>query len=348
MYSIIGLLLNSECRYGNNSGTTNLMRHIDSDHLALLNQVKQRIVGNSEDTASSNSTTRHPKRCRSPNQMVQNSGVKSRKKATKQSQFQKKLVSCIAGCHLPLSIVEAREFKDLMHFFDPSLAMPSRRSLTDSVIPNQVEEMKLTSIYPLLSVCQSGCLLYDIWMSRRTVDIVGLIFSMVTPDFRIQEICLGLLEVSSTVGTSLAVDIKQRLVDYKIDSKLFGVVRDGGSNLRVAANELSQLNLPLQNQPLFETVCLAHQISSACSAVSKTDQLISSAKTAMSKVVTWTRKVRSFLFCYQTQLPDIGWKKHKDASTCATSNQHETSKTCQICPDTLRKHSCNVQMLVGE
>lgn len=232
--------------------------------------------------------------------------MKYGRNAAKQTEFQRKLASLVGGCHLPLSTCDSHEFRELIEFLDPRITVPSKSTLTDKTIPQLVGKLKDDVIQPVLDSCESGCLLYDLWMTRKGTDTIGLIWSSIDPKFNLTEQCIGMTEVLSTTGTSLAREIRLQLQNAGLQSKLLGIVRDGAPNLRLAARDLeSNLAYPLSSSSLtsdryslFETNCLTHQLSLCCSTTMKCDPGIGRTKGVMSKIVTWTRKVSLFPFLY--------------------------------------------------
>ncbi|KZS05324.1 Uncharacterized protein APZ42_031527 [Daphnia magna] len=66
--------------------------------------------------------------------------------------FHKKLVRCIAKDMQPIQIVENGGFKDMVHYLDPRVTLPSRTTIANTLIPREFESAKPALFLELQSV----------------------------------------------------------------------------------------------------------------------------------------------------------------------------------------------------
>ena len=50
--------------------------------------------------------------------------------------------------------------------------------MSNTIVAYRAREVKESTIYPILTTLQSGCLMFDLWMPRQGIDIVGLVWGV--------------------------------------------------------------------------------------------------------------------------------------------------------------------------
>lgn len=284
-------------------GTNNLQKHVEKEHMRLLEEIKQRTESPRSTLASDffgDGTNSQPIATRLRSTAVE-TGVPSSpsdqhpQECSKQREFNTKLAVLISKNHLPLSTVDSPWFRSLIKTADPRLGVPSRRTLVDRILPDVSERVLEKFVSNVVKEAESGCLALDLWMSAGASDIFGLMFSTVTEKFEMREFCIGLLHTENTTGEALAVDLQLKLQEYDLMDKLLCIIKDGGSNLSTCTSNLLSI---ASNKVLSFTIvtpCLAHLMSLACSNAMKVDDMIAKAKKSMMKMITYTKKVISCL-----------------------------------------------------
>lgn len=263
---------------GPKMGTTNLIKHVTGQHLEEFNLILQE-----EDEAKTSKRTRND---------MESGSRKYNKGHPKQRRFNKALVDALCGNHLPFCVVDDKEFQTMISIADDRLAVPSRTTISTKLLPQYAEEAKESFMQPLLDQCLSGCLSYDIWQSRTTSDVCGMMFTLVRQDFQISDVFLGLVESFSTTGSAVMEDVFKKLESHNLQTKIIGICRDGGANLMKCARELRPIiSNPINEEFFFDSPCLAHAISLCCRNAMKSHELIGQALSSINKVITFTRKV---------------------------------------------------------
>ena len=91
-----------------------------------------------------------------------------------QQAFLEDLVLYIAKAYRPISITENIWFRRLILRLAPCVVFPSRREITDKLIPSMVSEIQTEYLQPSLKECITGSVTFDLWMSRDTTDIFAM------------------------------------------------------------------------------------------------------------------------------------------------------------------------------
>eukprot|EP00873_Tetraselmis_striata_P023525 jgi/Tetstr1/443789/TSEL_031777.t1 len=84
---------------------------------------------------------------------------------------------------------------------------------------------------------------YDLWMSRKTDDLLAICIHYITADWVWHTKHLGLLpSCGRTKGVHLGKNMHDLLKSYGLLGKLFAATYDGGGNMNTAKNELERLS----------------------------------------------------------------------------------------------------------
>lgn len=209
----------------------------------------------------------------------------------KQKKFDRTLMDVLCDAHLPFSLVTNPQFRELISTCDDRLSVPCRASAASHLLNERATDIRDRFMEPTLQNAITGCLSYDLWQSITTSDVCGLVFTTVHQDFQISDVFLGLVESFSTTGSAVAEDVLKTLNSNNLEAKVIGICRDGGANLAKCAKELQlSVSNPFDEDFFFDSRCIAHSLSLCCNNAMKSDSLISDAKKAINKCITWTRK----------------------------------------------------------
>lgn len=275
---------------GPNSGTNNLQKHVEKEHLEELQEFLQQQANEAQADGDDNKRKRfRGGQLISKARAVQYYSADS----PKQMEFNFRLGIMIAKSHLPFRFCEDDNFRSLIEFLDPKLKVPSRKHMTNTILPEISSQTMNDYVQPILKRSSSGVLGVDLWMNIAVDDVFGLIWHCVDDDFCFHEICLGLVGTVDTRGEYLKEELMKKLQHFGLLDRVTGIIKDGGANLNTCTSSLA----PLISNRLFDFVftvpCLAHLLSSACSNAVKVDCAIKNAKQIISKCITYTKKVRS-------------------------------------------------------
>ena len=151
-------------QYDNKGVTSNINRHIKSQHANEYKDWFSQLHSNSKDQKkiSEMFTTKRNKPADAPAKAVYN------KNHPRQIQLNQSIVdNLIIDLGLPLSLVERSAFIQFMNTVDPKFTMTSRRTLSRSTIPRLYAEMN----EKLKALCDQSrfiSLTLDLWTDRRT------------------------------------------------------------------------------------------------------------------------------------------------------------------------------------
>lgn len=283
--------------YSHKHGTSNLKKHVESEHAELLERLLQQDVS----SETENGTQWLQKRGREglQNDYIQ---VTRAKKAipneyystdsSKQRTFVEDLALLVCKGSLPFSLADNPWLHRLVSHLDPKVKPICRKTLVETVIPEMANHITNNHLKPLLHMTSSGSLSIDLWMSRSGEDVFGLVWTFMDPFFRFKEITLGLVKTESTAGTDLMKDMKAKLEEFGLVDKLLCIVKDGGANLRTCTSAiLGLVSNPFLDNTTLVSPCLAHVASNACTNATKASILLKEAKACMQKCITYTKKV---------------------------------------------------------
>ena len=194
-----------------------------------------------------------------------------KKTALKATVFFQLLTLFIVTARLPFRIVLHPIFKALVWFLDPTVPFPTRADITQQYLPALVDNCT-SSLKALLQETCGVALTFDLWMSKKTSDILSLDCHFITKDWQWQHVHLGLVAMNGqTAGVVIATKLREILQRFDLKGKLFVAVFDGGANLQTARTELARLHqgegpacVALHNPGMFFTSCLAHLVNGAC------------------------------------------------------------------------------------
>jgi hypothetical protein len=195
---------------------------------------------------------------------------KLKRESEKAKTFFQLVTLLIVYARLPFSIVAQPVFKALVWFLDPTLPIPTRGELTNKLMPKMVQECK-DSLCRSLDKVQGAAVTFDLWMSKKTDDILSVDLHYICNRWTWQHKHLGLVAMNGqTKGIVVGRKLKEIFEEYNVMGKLFAMVFDGGANLSTAKTEIIRLHsdqfscTALGQYKVYSTSCLAHLINNSC------------------------------------------------------------------------------------
>ena len=94
----------------------------------------------------------------------------------------------------PLSIVEDKVFRLMVTILDRKIRQMSRKRLASTEIPRLDAKIQKMYVDPLTQSCVGGALQFDLWMSKQTKDIFSMIFTVISDQWKIHHVNLGMIE----------------------------------------------------------------------------------------------------------------------------------------------------------
>ncbi|GFR84459.1 zinc finger BED domain-containing protein 4 [Elysia marginata] len=161
------------------------------------------------------------------------------------------LLHMIVGDLQPFSVVEDKWFRNLLRILDSRYQLPSRRTVTRTLLPELYKQEK-ARVKGLLDTSDSVSLTTDIWTSRRTQAFITVTAHFVSNDWKLHSVVLATVRMTES---HTAVNIKDELEavihDWGLQEKVFAIVTDNASNMVAAVNLLKVRHVP----------CYAHTLN---------------------------------------------------------------------------------------
>ena len=223
---------------------------------------------------------------------------KIKKDSPKAKAFAELLTLLIVLARLPFNIVQQPIFRAFVWFLDPTVPLPTRGDVTGTLLPRMVSECK-NRVRESLQHVLGATVTFDLWMSKKTDDILSVDLHFVDNTWVWRHVHLGLVAMNgNTRGVVVANKLKEVFDDFNLLGRLYAMVFDGGANLSTAKNELQRLHgagfccVALERKHLCITTCLAHLINNSCNGA------VLAAKAASYKVRQLPYYSLYFITCY--------------------------------------------------
>lgn len=185
--------------------------------------------------------------------------VKSSRKWAKDDPKAKRMNRLIAEMmcidNQPFDVVNDRGFRNLIAYSSPQYQLPSRPFFSDTEIPRLYDEEK-EYLLAKLEKCESNypfvSLTSDIWTEKYTLKSFLTITAHWCDEHFVRDWAVLTLQnlTESHTGQLISETCHAVLEEFKLSSKTFAMVRDGGSNM-VAA---------FRNDEIHSIYCFIHKI----------------------------------------------------------------------------------------
>lgn len=153
----------------------------------------------------------------------------------------------------PFSIVEDKEFRKLLNMLSPNYIIPSRKTVSNSLLP-QMYEMVVQRVKDKLKNVTAVCLTTDGWTSRNNESFLAVTAHFIDPD-NITELSSVLLACTSFneshTADNLASFLKNTVSEWGLSQRITVVVSDNAANIKSAIEKCGWRRLS----------CFAHDIN---------------------------------------------------------------------------------------
>ncbi|XP_036319276.1 zinc finger BED domain-containing protein 1-like [Rhagoletis pomonella] len=137
----------------------------------------------------------------------------------------------------PFSVVEDPEFKTLVHMLNPSYKLPTRKTVSSSLMQAIYNETVMT-VKARLSRAFAVCLTMDGWTSRAQDNFIGVTAHYIADDNNRMSLESDLLTCVSYSERHTADNITKKLqevlLDWELNNKVTAVVTDNAANMKAA------------------------------------------------------------------------------------------------------------------
>lgn len=166
--------------------------------------------------------------------------------------FDKAVVEMIVKDYQPLSIVEDSGFRNLIRKLNPSYTLPSRKTLSEKLLPTYYTA-HAEALKKILKDVEHIALTADYWKASNDKTFLSLTAHYIYDDMLASK-TLAAQEVSgSHTATHTAAVITDILQKWNVYEKVVTVVTDNAANMKKAVSE----NLCKHHHP-----CVAHTVGS--------------------------------------------------------------------------------------
>jgi hypothetical protein len=189
-----------------------------------------------------------------PKQTLMTDHIEGPKKYPTTSMKKKALDNCcalfIAKDMRPINIVEGDGFKKFVATLDPKYQLPSRQTITKSIIPRLTEDTKKALSESLLQA-KWVAITTDMWSSSTCTSFMSVTGHFLEDD----ELTSALLDCSSFHGRHTSANITARLLhvvsEFEITDKIVCAVSDNAANVKKAIVDANMNGIP----------CFAHTLN---------------------------------------------------------------------------------------
>lgn len=235
----------------------------------------------------------------------------------------KSLIKMIVTDYQPLSLVENSGFKEYSNKLQPLYKIPSRKTLTTKLLPNEYNKI-VTKIKNMLENVTSLSITTDIWTSDSNIAYLTVTCHFIFDD-RLYSPVLATREMrESHTGANIGNLLSDILNEWGIKDKIVTIVSDNGANIKNAIN----VYLGKHHHP-----CVAHTLNlSINEAIMSNKDFLDVLKKCRSLVGHFKHSVFASekLKELQTQMGLPQLKVIQDVSTRWNSSFHMLERLVQI------------------
>ncbi len=179
------------------------------------------------------------------------SSDKYKRDSTRQKTLDYRVAYMIAKDMRPASIVEGKGFSKLIKELDPRYNLPSRRKVTQSLLPGMKDDSK-EKLKRSLQATKWAALTTDMWTSRSNTPFMTVTAHYLDENNNLTRKVLG---CERFTGRHTSEHIQERLQgmikDYDMETKIVAVTSDNANNVVRAIVDTDLANVP----------CYAHKLN---------------------------------------------------------------------------------------
>jgi len=171
--------------------------------------------------------------------------------APRQKALDDAIAIMICRDYQPLSIVENEGFRNYSHLMNPSYALPSRSTITKTIIP-RLYEKTLSSIKDQIREASAICLTTDGWTSSTNESYIAYTAHFIDERYELKS-CL--LECSAYTDRHTAENLRDEMyrvaTEWDVKNKIVAVISDNAAKITAAIKLTQWTHLP----------CFAHTLN---------------------------------------------------------------------------------------
>ena len=160
----------------------------------------------------------------------------------------------------PLSVVENRAFRRLLHELDPKYDIVCRKTLTNKLLPKRYYEEKALLLKKLADA-KSVSVTTDQWTSKAHEGYTTITGHYIDAKWQIQSpVLLTRAKPQRHNAVNLAAELEEAFEEFAIQDKVTAVVTDNAANIKCAVSRLGKIE---DGQACFAhtlNLCVKHAI----------------------------------------------------------------------------------------
>ena len=180
--------------------------------------------------------------------------------SSKKKKLDELVLDLITQDILPLSIVENKAFRRLLHELDPRYEIISRKQLTTKLLPERYQEEK-EMLKNELSEVESVSVTTDQWTSRAHEGYTTITAHFIDNNWQVKSpVLLTRAKPQRHTAVNLAKELEEAFDEYSISNKITAVVTDNAANIKCAVSRLGNIE---DGQSCFAhtlNLCVKHGI----------------------------------------------------------------------------------------
>ncbi|KAL0819743.1 hypothetical protein ABMA28_007791 [Loxostege sticticalis] len=251
-----------------NGNVGNLGRHMKSKHPTIpLVPERQALPPSSSATSPPNTTPSVPAleqinleplrpRYNNPQPTIRDFAIKPLP-PRRAEKIDNQLMMMIAKEFHPLRLVEEEEFAKFVALLNPSYSLPTRKTISESILPKQYEKLLQITKNKLATDSAAVCLSTDGWTSINNESFVAVTAHYISHDaaeIKLETVLLGCIKYTERhTAENICELLKTFMNDWQIKNKVTAISSDNAANMIAAVRAGNWRHI----------ACLAHSINRA-------------------------------------------------------------------------------------
>lgn len=155
--------------------------------------------------------------------------------------------------YYPFTLVEDPEFKTFLNMLNPSYVLPSRKTVSNNIIPRLYENCK-NNVQYLIDSTVAVCLTTDCWISNENISFMATTAHFFDGNTELKSFCLDCTEFSERhTGDNSSEKLMKIVRNWNITHKVTAIVSDNAANVTNA----------IQKTRYRQVSCFAHTLNLA-------------------------------------------------------------------------------------
>lgn len=150
---------------------------------------------------------------------------------SKNELLDKQLVTLIVKEFHPFRLVEEVEFRKFVNLLCPAYSMPSRKTISESLIPKMFNDLHL-KIEKKIMEAEALCLTTDAWTSINNESFIAITAHYIDKDFILRTYLLDCFKYTENhTSENLKSMLLAKTQEWQISNKITAVVTDNAANV---------------------------------------------------------------------------------------------------------------------